>query len=75
MFPLYLMFWKYKNSLQNCSKNKFIFMYLSLSLQPNIFMSLLSLSFLSQDNDPTLPKGSTTDEDKLVFISSLISSR
>jgi hypothetical protein len=50
-------------------------MYLSLSLQPNIFMSLLSLSFLSQDNDPTLPKGSTTDEDKLGFISSLISSR
>jgi hypothetical protein len=69
------MFWKYKNLLQNYSRDKFIFVYLFLSLQPNIFMVLLSLSFLSQDNDQTLPKGSRTADDKLGFISSLIFSQ
>ena len=72
MSPLYLMFWKYKNLLQNYSRDKFIFIYLFLSLQLNIFMSLLSSCFLSQDNDQTLPKGSRTVDDKLGFISSLI---
>jgi hypothetical protein len=38
-------------------------------------MVLLSLSFLSQDNDQTLPKGSRTADDKLGFISSLIFSQ
>jgi hypothetical protein len=66
------MFWKYKNLLQNYSRNKFIFIYLFLSFQSNVFIFLLSLSFLSQDNDQTRPKESRTADDKLGFISSLI---
>jgi len=72
MSPLYLMFWKYKNLIQNYSRDKFIFIYLFLSFQSNIFISLLSSFFLSQENDQTLPKGSRTANDKLGFISSLI---
>ena len=75
MSHLYLMFWKYKNLLQNYSRDKFIFIYLFLSFQPNIFMSLLSFSFLSQDNDQTLPKGSISADDKLGFILSLFFSQ
>ena len=45
MLHMYLMFWKYKNLLQNYLKDKFIFMF--LSLQPNTFLSAFSMSLLS----------------------------
>jgi len=32
MFSLYLILWKYKNSLQNHHRNKFIYIYLSISV-------------------------------------------
>jgi hypothetical protein len=52
MSSLYLLFWKYRHSLQNYPRD--IFIFISLSLQPNIFMSSLSSSLLFQDSNQTL---------------------
>jgi hypothetical protein len=47
MFSLYLLFWKYKNSLQNYPQNKFIFIFVS-SVKHISISTIPVFSFLEQ---------------------------